>query len=69
MKLVIGIVIAIIVIAIAYWWFIWKPANIIAALPEESTCKKAGLPGTIINGICVPIRIEPNPESIPGGKR
>lgn len=49
-KLIAVIIVAIILIAIAYWYFIYRPAN---TLVDGTPCKKSGIPGTIVNGTCV----------------
>lgn len=54
MKIAIGIAAAIIIIALAYWWFIYKPAH--PTLVEGASCiSKIGTPGTVKNGICTPV--------------
>lgn len=62
-----GIVILILAaLGVAYWWFVLKPKDDL----EVSDCKKSGIPGKIINGICVTTEFNIEGEVAPcGGPR
>lgn len=51
------IIVAILIIALGYWYFIYRPSKLKATLVEGASCITTGtpLPGKITNGVCVPI--------------